>query len=245
MRELTKGIQDDVALLVLPELFATGYAFQSIKETKMMAEDISGETIHFLQDLCRSIGCVICAGFAEIDRDRDELYNSAVLVDENEVLGVYRKLHLFNKETLFFSPGNLPLAVHTIGGMKVGMMICFDWIYPEVARTLALLDADIIAHPANLVLPYCQDAMITRCLENHVFAITANRVGRETRGMDNFTFTGQSQVTSFDGTVLAKAPVGVPAVKIVEINQKDARNKKINEFNDLIAGRRPSMYRTR
>ena len=85
-------------------------------------------------------------------------------------------------------------------------MICFDWFFPETARSLALLGADIIAHPANLVLPYCQKAMITRCLENRVFAVTANRIGQEKRGEDDFQFTGASQIISYDGKVLSSAP---------------------------------------
>jgi len=65
--------------------------------------------------------------------------------------------------------------------MRVGMMVCFDWAFPEVARALALKGADLIGHPANLVLTYCQQAMVTRCIENLVFAVTANRYGTEER----------------------------------------------------------------
>jgi len=80
-------------------------------------------------------------------------------------------------------------------------MICFDWIFPEAMRTLALMGAQIVLHPANLVLPYCQDAMVTRCIENRVFEITANRIGVE-RGLK---FTGASQITAPGGIVLHRA----------------------------------------
>jgi len=75
------------------------------------------------------------------------------------------------------------------------MMICFDWFFPESARTLALKGAQLILHPSNLVMPYCQDAMITRSIENRVFSITSNRIGRE----GGYNFTGKSQIVSFDG----------------------------------------------
>ncbi|MFO0767873.1 MAG: nitrilase-related carbon-nitrogen hydrolase [Nitrospiraceae bacterium] len=97
-------------------------------------------------------------------------------------LGCYRKTHLFFEETLFFDPGDSGFQVWDVGGAKVGVMICFDWFYPESARTLALMGADIIAHPSNLVLPHCPDSMVTRCLENRVFSITANRIGRARLG---------------------------------------------------------------
>mgnify|MGYP001480852078 CR=1 FL=1 len=112
----------------------------------------------------------IVAGLAECDGNA--LYNSAVVLGSGGVIGKYRKVHLFNTEKKFFQPGNLPLPVFDIGGAKVGIMICFDWRFPETARTLALKGAQIVAHPSNLVLPHCPQSMIVRCLENRIFAVT-------------------------------------------------------------------------
>ena len=72
-------------------------------------------------------------------------------------------------------------------------------------RILMLKGADIICHPSNLVLPFCQNAMITRSIENRLFTITANRIGKETRGGNEFSFTGKSQITSPFGKVVKKA----------------------------------------
>jgi len=227
-------------LIILPELFATGYAFISKSEVHELAEDKNGETIGFLKRLSKKTGSVIVAGFLE--RYENEIYNSAIMVSGKEVIGIYRKLHLYYKEKLWFSSGNLPLRVFEIERVAVGMMICFDWIFPETMRTLSLLGAEIIAHPANLVLPYCQKAMITRCLENRVYAITSNRIGQEIRGSDNFKFTGKSQITSFDGKVLSSAPSDREFVEFVDIEVKYARNKKMNEFNDLFKDRRTAFY---
>jgi predicted amidohydrolase len=83
--------------------------------------------------------------------------------------------------------------------VKVGMMICFDWIFPESARTLALKGAQIIAHPSNLVLSYCQQAMFTRAVENRVFTITANRTGTEINGDKELYFTGKSVIVDTKG----------------------------------------------
>ncbi len=130
-----------------------------------------------------------------------------------------------------------------VNGVNIGIMICFDWFFPETARTLALLGADIIAHPANLVLPYCQKAMITRCLENRIYAVTANRIGEEIRGEDNFVFTGASQITSYDGQILSSAPVDKIYSGFAEIDIEKVRDKKLNNFNDIFEDRRKDFYK--
>ena len=227
-------------LIVLPELFATGYTFVSKEEAKTLAESVDGITSLFLQKMAKITGAAIVGGF--IERDNNEIFNSAMLVSETGVIGIYRKIHLYYREKLWFSPGNQLLKVYEINDFKVGMMICFDWIFPETARTLALLGADIITHPSNLVLPYCQKAMITRCLENRVFAITSNRIGQEKRGLDNFSFTGASQITAFNGEILSSAPNDRIYADFVEIDEKKSRDKKINDFNDILTDRQIKFY---
>ena len=227
-------------LIVLPELCTTGYTFTSIDEVKELAENISGKTANTLINLAKDIGGAIVAGFAE--KSDGKIFNSAMFVTSNGIEKVYRKTHLFNKEKLWFSPGDSGFSVVNFREVNIGMMICFDWIFPESARTLALLGADLIAHPANLVLPYCQKAMTTRCLENHLYAITANRIGTEERGKDNFRFTGQSQITDINGNILASGSEIEEQLKIIEINLLDARNKQINPYNDLIKDRVPKFY---
>ena len=149
---LVKGIKAD--LLVLPELFATGYTFTSKQEATDLAEPANGKTAAFLKQLSASTGAVITGGFIELDDD--QVFNSSIMIYGDSILGTYRKIHLFNKEKLWFTPGNKQLQVYEVNGMKIGMMICFDWIFPEVVRTLALRGARIIAHPSNLGLPIKQ-----------------------------------------------------------------------------------------
>jgi len=238
IENLLKGKRAD--LIVLPELFATGYTFISKQEAVNLAESIDGITAKFLEKIANLTNAVIVGGFVE--KDDNKIYNSAMLVSKTDVIGVYRKIHLYYKEKLWFSPGDRKLKVYEINNFKVGMMICFDWIFPETVRSLALLGADIISHSANLVLPFCQKAMVTRCLENRVFAITSNRIGNEIRGEDNFTFTGGSQITSYNGEVLSSAPTDKIYADFVEIEVENARDKNLNEFNDLLADRRPDYY---
>lgn len=242
IRALIDNAKTKADLLVLPELFATGYAFVSKEEAEAMAEAQNGPTADFLKDLSLITGATLVGGF--IEKEDDKIYNSCLIVSDGKVLDTYRKIHLFNKEKIWFSPGNKPLQVYDIKGVKIGVMICFDWLFPETSRTLALSGAQIIAHPANLVMPYCQNSMITRCLENRVFAVTANRIGTEKRGDDDFLFTGASQITSINGDILASAPKNEVHISLVEINEKQAINKMINGYNDLFGDRQSGYYFT-
>lgn len=240
MRDLIGTKQAD--LWVLPELFNSGYLFTHVDEVKALAEPIpDGETAQFLIDFARTHHTSVIAGMAE--RYEDRLYNSSIMVDTSGLVSVYRKIHLFDREKLWFSPGDQSFHVSSLGAASVGMMICFDWFFPESARSLALQGADIIAHPANLVLPFCQNAMVTRCLENRVFAVTTNRIGTEHRDGMTLTFTGKSQITSPNGTILFQADDNNEIAYSCKIDLTYARNKNVTGSNHLFDDRRPEMYR--
>jgi predicted amidohydrolase len=228
-------------LYVLPELFNTGYQFINRTELEELAEVIpSGITCQFLTRLAKRRNCYLVAGIAE--KENAEIYNSSVLVGPNGLLSIYRKIHLFDEEKLWFEPGDRPFQVISIGDICIGLMICFDWIFPEAMRSLSLNGASIICHSANLVLPYCQNAMITRCIENHVFAITANRIGTEKRRERSLTFTGQSQIVGPLGDVLVKSGPAVEEAVAVDIDPLMTWDKHITGRNHLFNDRRPDMY---
>ncbi len=240
LEALLENIRAD--LLVLPELFNTGYQFTSREEALALAEPVEGgATFDWLTRAAKRSGGALVAGVAELDGGR--VYNSAVLVNADGLLGRYRKAHLFDDEKHMFDAGDVPLQVFDTGFARVGIMICFDWRFPETARTLALKGADIIAHPSNLVLKHCPDAMVTRCLENRVFAITADRVGAEARLPDKgHRFIGQSQIVDPDGEVLYRASRDREEVKVLDIDLARAREKRINANNDLFQDRREDLY---
>jgi predicted amidohydrolase len=227
-------------LFVAPELALSGYAFQSRDEVAAMAQDPATPQFDGLARLARAKEAAIVLGFAE--RAGSLVFNSSVLIAPDGSRSVYRKIHLFDREKLFFAPGNRPPSVVEIAGVRIGMMICFDWIFPELARSLANQGADILCHPANLVLPYCQDAMITRCIENRVFAVTANRTGVEERAGQMLAFTGASQIVAQNGRVLARASGDREEVLLAEITARDAREKWITPANHVLADRRPALY---
>ena len=242
LQQVEKMIQRaDADLMVLPELFNSGYLFLSAEEAASAAEPIpDGPTSQMLMRLARERDMCIVAGLAE-EAD-GELYNSAVLVTPGGEAITYRKIHLFMDEKKFFRSGDQDFPVVDVGQARLGLMVCFDWIFPEPARVLALKGADIICHPANLVLPFCQRAMITRCLENGVFAITANRTGTETRDGKSLTYSGLSQVTGPRGEVLSSAGEDEEVIGVVEVDPLKARDKKVTELNDLMLDRKPELY---
>lgn len=231
----------DAELIVLPELFNSGYLFTSREEALNLAEEIpAGKTVESLCRIARQRNIHIVAGICEKEGDR--LFNSAALIAPGGWRGTYRKIHLFNEEKLWFQPGEERFKVFDIGSCRIGIMICFDWFFPESVRLLALQGAQIICHSANLVLPFCQAGMITRCLENQVFAVTANRTGREKRGGGDLLFTGKSQITSPQGIILCQAESATEEVGIVDIDVRIADNKNINSYNHLFQDRRVDCY---
>lgn len=243
---VSRAVEDlsrvEADLIVLPELFSTGYQFLSRQEVRDLAEEIpSGRTCSALQDLASSKKMSLIFGIAE--KDGSFCYNSAAVIGPAGFLGTYRKVHLFAEEKDVFSPGNTGFQVFDLGSVRVGVMICFDWLFPESARVLTLLGADLICHPANLVLPHCQGAMVTRCIENGVFSATANRIGTESRGGKSpLTFTGRSQVLDQVGRVLTRLGETETGISVVEADLMQARNKRITDWNDRMADRRPECY---
>ncbi len=236
--------QADADLVVLPELFNTGYQFVSRREAERLSEDVpSGYTTRRLCALARSRRIYLVAGIAE--RRGAHLYNSAVLLGPEGFIDVYRKAHLFYEEKLWFARGNTPFRVWDIGRARIGIMICFDWFFPEAMRALSLAGADIVCHPANLVLPHCPDAMITRSIENRVFSITSDRIGFDERGgKERLQFIGRSQIVSPQGEVLYRASDAKEEMKVMDIDPREARKKGLNRHNDLIKDRRADLYAT-
>jgi len=234
------AIPEDCDLAVLPELFSTGYQFRSRDEVRELSELVpTGPTTARLLAFSAERRTHLVVGLAE--RQGDRLFNSAVLVRPDGSTATYRKVHLFCDEKDLFDPGDLRFAAHEAAGTRIGMMVCFDWIFPEAARALALAGALVLCHPSNLVLPLCPDVMLTRSIENRVFSITANRVGREHRTQATLSFIGLSQVVAPSGQRLARLGQEHPGAAVASLDLSQARSL-VTPRNDVWADRRPQMY---
>lgn len=232
--------EEDADLIIFPELCTSGYEIRDRDEGLELAFAKDDPKLDSLHNLVVSANSNIVFGFPE--KSKSNLFNSSMLMKSDGSRHVYRKVQLFDREKLIFDPGDEePFVVETEAG-KLGMMICFDWLFPEIARTLALKGAQILVHPSNLVLSFCQRAMFARSVENGVYSVTCNRIGSESQTDRTLTFTGASQILSNKGETLAQAGIAEEEVIRAEINPALADEKMITDHNHRLNDRRVEMY---
>ena len=241
IHQMIDSLESDI--IVLPELCTTGYFFQNPQEAFDASDSFDGEMVAAFQAKSTERGQIYVVGFAE--RDGEKVYNSAALIMPDPALSsVYRKTHLFYKERFCFSEGDSGFIVVTDPkrDISIGVMICYDWRFPESARTLALKGADLIVCPSNLVTDVWHIAMPARALENKVYLAVANRTGSEFRGGEEVVFKGESAIWGYNGKIMAKSGVSDDSILTVEIEPSMTRNKNFNEFNNIFTDRRQGMY---
>ena len=234
-------------LVVLPELANTGYVFASIEEARQLAEPVpGGPSSLFWAALAMELGLILVAGIAE--RDGDRLYNSAMVTGPDGTIGTYRKAHLWDRENLFFAPGNLGFRVFDTPLGRIGVAICYDAWFPETFRQLALKGAEIVCIPTNWVpmpdQPAGEAAMAhvlhrAAAHSNGLFIACADRVGHE-RGQP---FEGQSLIIGPRGWTLAgPASRDRPETLTARLDLDEAGRKDLNAFNSVLRDRRTDIY---
>jgi predicted amidohydrolase len=234
-------------LVVLPELCDSGYVFTGPDEARGLATRAADSpTLRQWQQLATTYGCAVVGGFCELGDD-GLLYNSAALIDESGTRAVYRKAHLWDREKLVFTPGAGAPPVVSLAYGRVAVMICYDLEFPEWARLAALDGADLIAAPVNWPAAPCpageRPAEVVKAQAdasvNGVYVVVADRCGTE-RGVDWISGT---VIVGPDGYLMA-GPVLAdhPAVLVADCDLPAARDKRINEHNDLFGDRRPELY---
>jgi len=173
-------------LVVFPEMATHGYFFENRQRLWELAEPVpQGPTTERLVELAEHHTAYLVVGIAE--RQGKALYNTAVLVGPEGYITKYRKLHLWSEEKLLYDAGDLGIVLAELPIGRVGILICYDLWFPEQARILRLLGADVIAMPAALVnTPYNSKrgyymadyvVMVTAHL-NQVYMAMASQVGR-------------------------------------------------------------------
>jgi predicted amidohydrolase len=237
------------SVVVLPELVSSGYVFEGRAEALASAEAAGGETVARWARLAARHGIVIVGGFCETAGG--ELFNSAALVDPGGLRCVYRKAHLWDQESRWFSPGNAaPPVIPTRFG-RIAVMICYDLEFPEWVRLPALDGAQLLCAPTNWPAFPRPDgerpAEIVRvqadAAVNRMFIAACDRTGEE-RGV---AWVGGSVIVDPDGWPLAGATLTAPAGGPITISAGcrlgDALDKAIGPANDVHADRRPGLYR--
>jgi predicted amidohydrolase len=242
---LRQAAEGGARLVLFPECVLCGYSYPSKDDAWPHAESVPGPSTRVLSEDCQRLGVWIVVGLLEQDRTR--LFNTAVLLGPAGECFSYRKIHLpCLGVDRFTTPGDRPFAVHDIGGLRIGMNICYDASFPESARVLALLGADLVALPTNWpdgssrVPRYLVSA---RALENSVYFAGVNRVGEE----GGYHFCGLSRIAGVNGDLLAASESDHEEILFAEIDPECARRKRIviipGEYElDRVGDRRPEMY---
>lgn len=216
-------------LLVVPELAVTGYG--AGEAFPALASPAGGTIAERLGALARDSGLAIVAGFAE--QQGDAIYNSALFTDGHGTNAVYRKSHLYGDyERRWFRPEAPFSIIVTLGGIRLGMLICYDVEFPENVRRLAQAGVDLVVVPTALPKGpsghFIAEHMIqVRAFENQVFVAYVNHCGAEA----NFTYAGLSRIAAPDGSLLAEAPAEGEALIYAQIRPEDyARSKAENTY---------------
>jgi predicted amidohydrolase len=241
-RMLTWSDSENADIVVFPELALSGYNFNDFEEAKSVAVPANTKKFDGFSAISREKERILCFGFAELYEDK--LFNSAILFLPDGTRKIYRKTHLFYKETEIFEPGDTGFNVfkYEPWDINIGMMVCYDWRFPESARSLGLRGADLILCPSNLVTDVWHISMPSRALENKLYLATCNRIGTEKNKTSSLFFTGESGIYGYNGKLLAKASIENEEIIRSRIEPQRTRNKAFNEINDIFSDRRPELY---
>lgn len=232
---LRRVAQRDCQLAVLPEMWSCGYDYRNMAK---LAEE-TPRVLRRLQEECRNLNIVTVGSLPELDGDT--IYNTAYVVDKGEIVGSYRKLHLFSTmhEDRFLGSGDNSLVVDTSVG-KLGIAICYDLRFPELFRKLALEGAEIVCLPAEWPKPrqeHWKTLLRARAIENQLFVIASNCCGVQGK----LDFFGLSQLISPLGNVLEIAEEkNTELVAKFDFAEMTDYRQKI----DILRDRRADVYGT-
>jgi 5-aminopentanamidase len=229
---IEKAISDKIDLLVFPELFLTGYHVGKLEETVVEeAEEAISQLAGAATELTGVIGTVT--------KNDEKQYNSAAIIDQGEHIGTYHKTHLYGKEGTVFDAGSSFPIFDTSAG-SLGVQICYDVEFPEVARQLTLAGAEILVTPLANMRPFQADQQVfgaVRALENIRPHVICNRVGEE-RGIEFFGASaivderGQPLVSAGeDTTIELTATVELQAEGVETLRYLDDRRPEIYDSN--------------
>ncbi len=235
----------DSQILVFPELAVSAYFFRNREEARQAAiEYINSNLYATLCEISSQKNMIIVYGFPEIDGDKQ--YNSAQIIFPDSTYNrIYRKTHLFYNEINCFDFGDSGFfnIYYPPFDLNLGTMICYDWRFPEATRTLALLGADLVVCPSNLVTKIWPKVMPGRAIENKVYVAVANRMGSDIVDNEELSFNGVSAIYSYNGDELAAAGADDEIMINAEIHPEKTRDKSFNKYNDIFKDRRTEYYK--
>lgn len=233
IKRLLKNISGD--LFVLPEMGLTAYPDSTKEKLIENAERLDGYLVSEVTKIAKEANACIIVGMPEIIDDK--IYNTTIVVGPDGLIASHQKSHLFMEEKDNFTPGSNKPTLFEWRGSKIGVGVCYDYMFPEFWRRLALDGARLFCNTANFVSEYGFPIMQTRSIENGVFSITTNRTGEDITQK----YTGGSEIVDNKGNVLSKAS-NSEEVKVLDVDLSIADNKNWNGINDVMKDRREDLY---
>ncbi|MDF2678014.1 MAG: Nitrilase/cyanide hydratase and apolipoprotein N-acyltransferase [Bacillota bacterium] len=246
VKMINEAADNGAVLIVMPEMANSGYVFNNKEEAMSLAENLDdSKSMRAWSKIAHDRNVYIVSGITELDGY--DLFNTAVLIGPDGLIGKYRKLHLWEEEFLWFEPGNLGLPVfHTPIG-RIGIVICYDMWFPETFRILTAQGADIVCIPTNWVTidvlpndmknfgPVLAQAA-AHC--NGIYVAAADRVGKE-RGME---FPGKSLIVRTAGIPIAGPADDKEQIIYGDCNFAKVRGHGTNKYNSTKKDRRLDVY---
>jgi 5-aminopentanamidase len=240
---IREAVDAGAEVVVLPELITSGYMFEAPEEAAAAAISSDSVILGEWAAQAQSARIVVAGGFCERGED-GAVYNSAAIFDPSGLRAVYRKLHLWDREKLVFTPGSQPPPVLDTPAGRIAMMICYDLEFPELTRSVALAGAQLLVVPTNWPLVARPDGerppevviAMAAARVNRMAVACADRVGTE-RGQE---WTGGATIVGVDGWVAAETRR--PGMLIADIELEPALDKRLTEHADAFADRRPELY---
>jgi N-carbamoylputrescine amidase len=241
-------------IILLPELFMGLYFCQveNYDHFELARPFEHNEDLIYFQKLAKSLNVVLPISYFE--KANNVFYNSIAIIDaDGSILGQYRKMHIPTgesyQEKFYFTPGDTPLKVFSTKFGKIGVAICWDQWFPEVARILALEGADMLLYPTAIgsepTLPidsqiHWQNTMIGHAAANLLPVIAANRIGKESFGQHSMTFYGTSFISNYNGVILQQMDRQSTGMISQSFDLKSI--EKLRYSWGVFRDRRPSMY---
>jgi predicted amidohydrolase len=218
-------------LVVLPELFSTGYFYENKLQIDEISEKIpDGYTTKRLLEIAVRKNCHVVGTLVE--RENGTNYITSIIVGPNGYIGKHRKRHLTTDELEFYSPGTKS-EVYNINGCKVGIVVCFEGWFPESMRELLLKGAQVICHSALIMSDKTMDIMRVRAIENNIFLIIANSISSETFKGNPVTFRGDSRIYDTNGNIIIEAGKEERII-IADIDEKESLRRELPDCRNII-----------
>jgi len=234
--------EKDAKIICYPELFLTPWFLKEEQRSNLsLAVDTTNEALRRLNQISKETKTVLIIPFFESTNGK--YYNSAAVMDSGKLLGVYRKLHLpdlhLYRERFYFSPGDAGIPVFETSQGKIGVQICWDNLFPEGTRVLALKGAEIVFAPTAAALNthnLWERAISANAFANNIFIFRVNRVGQE----EGISFYGRSFCVGPWGEMVSELAGGKEAIVLADIDPNE--RKTATETWGFLKHRRPREY---